>query len=99
MQRERNIERNNAVLQAMGIIPCAQELVARTRVPRKAKRQAKSEAPCEPSRISNRLAYRAKQPVGPDTAPSTDAIPSTSSGKHKHTRAWWMVVHSAKLSG
>ena len=85
MQREMNIKRNNAVLQAMGIIPCAQELVVRTMKARKAMRQAKSEAPCEASRISNRLACRAKQLVSPDAAPSTDAVPSTSLGKHEHS--------------
>lgn len=85
MQREMNIKRNNAVLQAMGITPCAQELGVRTMKPRKASRQAKSEAPCEASRISNRLAFRAKQLVSPDAAPSTDAVPSTSLGKHEHS--------------
>ena len=98
MQREMNIKRNNAVLQAMGIIPCAQRLVVHTMKPRKAMRQAKSEAPCEASRISNRLAFRAKQPVGPDAASSTNTVLSTSLGKHRHSHAWWTVVQSAKLS-
>ena len=63
LQRERNIQRNNAVLEAMGIIVCAQQLVASH--PRKARRvsvAAQPTLPCEPSRSSHRLAFKATDP-------------------------------------
>ena len=80
LQRERTIQRNNAVLQAMGIVVCAQELLASR--PKKAcntSRAAKPVAACEPRRASHRLAYKAQDPQAKGLDRSTDAEVQASS--------------------
>ena len=84
MQREKNIQRNNAVLLAMGIATSAEDLLAAyQKKRRKITKTAKAAVTCEPSRSSHRLAFKAKPSRDQNIAPSTDEGPVAPSGKHR----------------
>ena len=81
LQRERNIQRNNAVLREMGILDSAQALLATQAVRAcKVSRAPKPAAPCVRSRTSHRIAFKANAPEHQQQARSTSEASHASSG-------------------
>lgn len=96
LQRERTIQRNNAVLQAMGVVVCAQELLAsQPRKARKTSRAAKPVAACEPRRASHRLAYKAQDSQAEGLDCDADAEVQASSSMPSLSCATFSEAYSA----